>query len=232
MNAEFNLFALVADASLIVQFVMLSLLICSLIVWYVAILKFSAYRKVQKLNLVFEKQFWSSKNLWELFNAEKESKDQDFQGIKSIFFSGFNEYATLNQNQNADEPQDVDLLISQIIRKMKITLNQSMNQMEERLNLLATIGTAAPYIGLFGTVWGIIHAFHALGQVKHATLALVAPGISEALIATAMGLFVAIPAVIFYNRLSERLNEIDQNSHVFIEEFSGLLEKQLKIKRT
>ncbi len=232
MNAEFNLFALVADASLIVQFVMLSLLICSLIVWYVAILKFSAYRKVQKLNLFFEKQFWSSKNLWELFNAEKESKGQDFQGIKSIFFSGFNEYAILNQNQNADEPQDVDLLISQIIRKMKITLNQSMNQMEEQLNLLATIGTAAPYIGLFGTVWGIIHAFHALGQVKHATLALVAPGISEALIATAMGLFVAIPAVIFYNRLSERLNEIDQNSHVFIEEFSGLLEKQLKIKRT
>ncbi len=223
--SNFNAITLIAEASLFVQLVILFLFCASIVVWLITFVKYKQVKQMQKATIDFESAFWQSNNLSELYKSISEKPDVSDIGLERIFVEGYDEYSQLVRREKFST--HVELLAKHVRKKMQIQLTHSMSHLEASVGLLATIGSSAPYIGLLGTVWGIMNSFNELGQVKHATLTLIAPGISEALIATAMGLFVAIPAVIFYNRLNERLDLINQRLELFIEEFTTLLEKQL-----
>jgi biopolymer transport protein TolQ len=169
----------------------------------------------------FEDQFWSGINLADLYSRLKK-KEQDRRGMARIFESGFAEYARLHKRS----VKHGEMMIAGVQRSMKVSLAREEDRLESNLSLLATIGSISPYVGLFGTVWGIMRSFTALGSVQHATLAMVAPGIAEALIATAMGLFAAIPAVIAYNRYSDHVDRLIGSYENFAEEFSTVLQRQ------
>ena len=222
---HFNVLQIILDANLVVQMVMLLLLLASGLVWFLGFAKFKEIIAVQRQSEAFETQFWNSENLTELFEQKSSSAEG---GTNALFLAGFSTFSELNTSA---QKAPISVVMDQIVRRMQVSKNDMMRSLESHLNVLATIGSSAPYIGLFGTVWGIMHAFSALGQVKHATLTLVAPGISEALVATAMGLFVAIPAVIFYNRLVNRVDDLEQGFSTYIDAFSALVEKQLYLDR-
>lgn len=168
----------------------------------------------------FEHKFWSGMDLSQLFNEVKVRKDR-ISGTEKIFYSGFNEFARLSRVSNSS-----DAVMDGTSRAMRVTVSREVDHLETNLPFLATVGSITPYIGLFGTVWGIMHSFIALGSVKQATLSMVAPGIAEALVATAMGLFAAIPAVIAYNRLSVKVGKLEHNYAAFMDEFSSVLHRQ------
>lgn len=168
----------------------------------------------------FENKFWSGMDLSQLFNEVKVRKDR-ISGTEKIFYSGFNEFARLSRVSNSSEA-----VMDGTSRAMRVTVSREVDHLETNLPFLATVGSITPYIGLFGTVWGIMHSFIALGSVKQATLSMVAPGIAEALVATAMGLFAAIPAVIAYNRLSVKVGKLEHNYAAFMDEFSSVLHRQ------
>ena len=168
----------------------------------------------------FENKFWSGMDLSQLFNEVKVRKDR-ISGTEKIFYSGFNEFARLSRVSNSS-----DAVMDGTSRAMRVTVSREVDHLETNLPFLATVGSITPYIGLFGTVWGIMHSFIALGSVKQATLSMVAPGIAEALVATAMGLFAAIPAVIAYNRLSVKMGKLEHNYAAFMDEFSSILHRQ------
>lgn len=168
----------------------------------------------------FENKFWSGMDLSQLFNEVKVRKDR-ISGTEKIFYSGFNEFARLSRVSNSS-----DAVMDGTSRAMRVTVSREVDHLETNLPFLATVGSITPYIGLFGTVWGIMHSFIALGSVKQATLSMVAPGIAEALVATAMGLFAAIPAVIAYNRLSVKVGKLEHNYAAFMDEFSSVLHRQ------
>ncbi len=168
----------------------------------------------------FENKFWSGMDLSQLFNEVKVRKDR-ISGTEKIFYSGFNEFARLSRVSNSS-----DAVMDGTSRAMRVTVSREVDHLETNLPFLATVGSITPYIGLFGTVWGIMHSFIALGSVKQATLSMVAPGIAEALVATAMGLFAAIPAVIAYNRLSVKVGKLEHNYAAFMDEFSSILHRQ------
>lgn len=218
---DMDLFELLLDASPVVQAVMLLLAIMSLAVWAVAFAKSHQIRKMTKAAKKFEKTFWDTQELSLLYQDVETSRSQA-SGIALIFADGFKEFARLKQ-QGVQESAD---LISGSQRTMKIAFTQQADKLENHLSFLATVGSSAPYIGLFGTVWGVMHAFQALGDVQHATLAAVAPGISEALLATAIGLFAAIPAVIAYNRLSNKVDRLLNEYENFSEGFLSILQRQ------
>jgi biopolymer transport protein TolQ len=159
-------------------------------------------------------------DLSQLFNEVKVRKDR-ISGTEKIFYSGFNEFARLSRVSNSS-----DAVMDGTSRAMRVTVSREVDHLETNLPFLATVGSITPYIGLFGTVWGIMHSFIALGSVKQATLSMVAPGIAEALVATAMGLFAAIPAVIAYNRLSVKMGKLEHNYAAFMDEFSSILHRQ------
>jgi biopolymer transport protein TolQ len=169
----------------------------------------------------FEEQFWSGVALADLYR-KLAAKDFEPEGIEKIFLAGYKEFSRMRQAGNVEPGVQVE----SAQRVMRIELSRELERLDEHLAFLATVGSISPYIGLFGTVWGIMNSFMSLGNVKQATLAQVAPGIAEALIATAIGLFAAIPAVIAYNRFSTRLDRLTGRYELFVEEFVVLLQRQ------
>lgn len=219
MNTE--LLDLILMASPVVQAVMVILALMSIAAWSVAFAKSYQLTQAHKQAQQFEQTFWQTPELTGLFN-QMTQHGQVQSGMAAIFEAGFREFVRLKK-QGVVNSQD---LVAGAQRAMKITFSKNADQLENRLALLATVGSSAPYIGLFGTVWGVMHAFQSLGNVQNATLAAVAPGISEALIATAIGLFAAIPAVIAYNRLSTRVERLLSDYENFADGFLTILQRQ------
>ncbi len=216
-----TLLELVMEASLVVQGVMIILLIMSIMAWAITFAKSAQLKRAKKATNEFEETFWSSHDLTLLYNQVSLNLEGN-QGTQSIFESGFKEFVNLKK-QGVKESTD---LVSGVQRAMKVTFSNEAERLEQTTPILATIGSSAPYIGLFGTVWGIMNAFIALGEMPNATLAAVAPGIAEALIATALGLFAAIPAVIAYNQLMTKTNKIVTDYENFAEGFLTIIQRQ------
>ena len=220
MEAEMSLFSLVTRASFLVQIVMLILLSASVLSWVIISLKYKVLKLAKAEAIRFEDQFWSGINLSDLYQQVKRKTDES-RGVARIFEVGFTEYLRTHKNKT-----NTEMMLASVQRSMKVAVAREEDHMDSHLSLLATIGSISPYIGLFGTVWGIMRSFIALGAVEHASLAMVAPGIAEALIATAMGLFAAIPAVIAYNRYAEKVDRLSSTYENFAEEFATILQRQ------
>ncbi len=220
MNIDLSIFHLVKDASLVVQFVMLILLAASVISWMFIFSKRREIKQVIRITDDFEKEFWSGIELTELYK-KLTANDFESEGIEKIFLSGYKEFSRMRQKGNV-EPI---VLVESAQRAMRIELTREFDRLDQALPFLATVGSTSPYVGLFGTVWGIMNAFRSLVNVQQATLTQVAPGIAEALIATAIGLFAAIPAVIAYNRFSTRVDRLASRHEMFIDEFIILLQR-------
>ncbi|NCA70966.1 MAG: protein TolQ [Sphingobacteriia bacterium] len=221
MTSDLSLLNLMLQASLVVQLVLLVLVLASITSWTMILDRARVLAKARKSADVFEERFWSGGDLSVLYKDLGQSP-QGNQGLPSIFRAGFKEYVRLRKI----ESEDLMAVLQGAERSMRVAMSREMDRLESSLSFLATVGSTSPYIGLFGTVWGIMHAFHALGNVEQATLALVAPGISEALVATAIGLFAAIPAVIAYNRYVDQVERLSNRYEEFMEEFSSLLQRQ------
>ena len=213
------------NASLAVQLVMLILVSISILSWTFIMYQSKFLRRIKEAELSFQQEFWAANNLAELYRKKK--LQENTIGTVDLFLAGFSEYANLSQNSS---DKDIDYWNNTVQRAMYIAQSYNMNKLEKHLNFLATAGSISPYIGLLGTVWGIMTTLQALSGVEHATISMVAPGISEALVATALWLFAAIPAVIYYNRFSEAVNKIENQYHLFREEFTSLVMKQLRSK--
>lgn len=225
MSAEFSIFELVLEASLLVKFVMLVLLGFSVACWAMIFQRRQALNAAKQELKAFEDKFWSGADLSKLYN-EVSAKNQ-IQGIESLFVAGFKEFARLRKS-HIDNPQTV---VDATHRAMRVALSREVDNLEVHLPFMATVGSISPYIGLFGTVWGIMNSFIGLGSVQQATLAMVAPGIAEALIATAMGLFAAIPAVMAFNRFSHKVEKLENSYGNFMEEFASILQRQTAIEQ-
>jgi len=221
MGPELSLIDLIAQASFVVQLVLLVLVLASVLSWAAIIDRSRVLGRARSAADAFEQKFWSGGDLTKLYR-DLGQDDRRLTGLQAIFRNGFKEYVRLRKVT----PDDTLGLIQGAERSMRVALSREMDRLESNLSFLATVGSTSPYVGLFGTVWGIMHAFHALGNVQQATLALVAPGISEALVATAIGLFAAIPAVIAYNRYSNQVERLNNRYEEFMEEFSTLLQRQ------
>ena len=221
MTNDPSLWSFVANAGPIVKFVMLLLLAASIWSWTIIFQRFFFLRDAQFSVKKFEKQFWSGTDL-NKFYLSLNSRQDDLHGLEHIFYAGFSEYSRLKQQATAKP----DAIIEAAQRAMRIALAREIALLEQHLSFLATVGSTSPYVGLFGTVWGIMTSFRALSAVQQATMAMVAPGISEALIATAMGLFAAIPAVIAYNRYASEVEKLSNLYDTFREEFSSILHRQ------
>ena len=221
MSSEQTLWMYFADAGTVVKAVMVVLFLASVISWTLIIQRALLLRKAKAESDNFEKYFWSGISLSKLL-AELEQRAKTYTGLAAIFYSGFKEFLKLQTK--AGFTTDTSLEGAQ--RAMRIAQSKETERLEKHLSFLATVGSISPYIGLFGTVWGIMTAFHALGSVQQATIAMVAPGISEALIATAMGLFAAIPAVIAYNRYSSDAQRLLNRYDTFQDELSTILYRQ------
>jgi biopolymer transport protein TolQ len=216
---DLSVWTLVLDASPVVQAVLVLLMLASISSWAVIFRKRRVIARSRKTADQFEADFWSGGDLNELYKRV-ETKGREGTGLESIFESGFREFSRLRQqNLPSDE------LLEGSRRAMRVAQLREIDRLEHNLAMLATVGSTSPYVGLFGTVWGIMSAFHNLGNVQQATLAAVAPGIAEALIATAIGLFAAIPAVIAYNRFSDQVSRLELRFDTFMEEFSSILQR-------
>jgi biopolymer transport protein TolQ len=226
LTEPLSVFQLVANASLLVQLVMLVLVAASLTSWVMIFQRFFALRRVRQSIESFEEYFWSGIDLRQLYN-ELEQSEHELTGIETVFVSGFKEYTRLSEEANAD----ADAVMLGVQRATRVAITREEEELEMHLPFLATVGSTSPYVGLFGTVWGIMNSFRSLANMTQATLASVAPGISEALIATAMGLFAAIPAVIGYNRFSARVEIMMNRYHAFAEEFSSILYRASHAKK-
>jgi len=218
MNQDLSIITLVLHASLVVQLVMAGLMIVSLISWAVIFGKLFGLRKVRQGNDDFERDFWSGRSLTELQQASN-SKSVTAP-LERIFASGMREFMKLRERH-----LDAVAQLDGARRAMRASVQRELDVIESNLSFLASVGSVSPYVGLFGTVWGIMHAFVGLSNMQQVTLATVAPGIAEALVATAIGLFAAIPAVIAYNRLSRDIDRIAIQLETFIEEFSNILQR-------
>lgn len=221
MTEQLSLWSLIADATLLVQFVMALLFIASMMSW-VMIIQRGLYLRGASRNLrQFEDNFWSGVDLNELYHDS--GNQTSSEGLTSVFRAGFREFNRLTQQSSADP----DAIMEGAERSMRVALSREEEKLNRNLPFLASVASVSPYIGLFGTVWGIMNSFRGLANVQQATLATVAPGISEALIATAMGLFAAIPAVLAYNRYSASADSIFSSYETFAEEFSSILHRRV-----
>jgi biopolymer transport protein TolQ len=225
MTSDLSIFTLIKEASPIVQIVMAILVLASVISWTFIFSKYREIKRAVETSEEFEERFWSGIDLSDLY-WQLTKEDYDTEGLENIFLAGFKEFARLRQQPNIGP----DAVLEGAQRVMRVALNRELERLDERLPFLATVGSTSPYVGLFGTVWGIMNSFRSLGGVKQATLAMVAPGISEALIATAMGLFAAIPAVMAYNRYSTDIGRLANRYEAFTEEFLSLLHRQAHAK--
>ncbi len=219
-GTDLSFLHLILNASLLVQLVMLSLVVVSFISWTMIFNKRVMLNKATKAADTFEGQFWSLEDLSPLYNRISNSRNP-VTGMEKIFEAGFKEFAKLRGQENTQP----DAVIEGAQRAMRIAMNKEIDILETNLSFLATVGSTSPYIGLFGTVWGIMNSFRALGNVQQASISLVAPGIAEALIATAMGLFAAIPAVIAYNRYANDVERLVSRYDIFMDEFSSILHR-------
>jgi biopolymer transport protein TolQ len=222
MNQEFSIVHLMLNASWVVQAVVVILLFVSLLSWTAIFRKVVSLGNVQRLNDDFEREFWSGKSLQELFAAAQQNAKLAGP-MERIFASGMREYQKLRERRITDS----GLLMDGARRAMRASLQREMDAIESNLSMLASVGSVSPYVGLFGTVWGIMHAFTGLAQMQQVTLAKVAPGIAEALVATAIGLFAAIPAVLAFNRFSRDIDRVANRLETFIEEFSNILQRNV-----
>ena len=225
MSAELSFFDLFLQASLLVKSVMLILLGFSVVCWTMIFQRRKALNIAQEQLHHFEDKFWSGADLSKLYN-EINSREQ-VSGIEMLFAAGFKEFVRLRKSG----AQSTSMIVDGTHRAMRVALSREVDNLETHLPFMATVGSISPYIGLFGTVWGIMNSFIALGAVKQATLAMVAPGIAEALVATAMGLFAAIPAVMAYNRFSHKVEKLENSYGNFMEEFSSILQRQAGVEK-
>ena len=219
--ADMNVIDLFLKAGLLVKLIMLLLIGFSIASWAIIIQRTKVLNAADREAADFEDKFWSGTDLARLYK-ESQARRDELSGAEQIFHSGFKEFARLHQ-ANVHAP---DAVVNVASRAMRVSFNRELESLETHIPFLGTVGSISPYIGLFGTVWGIMHAFIALGSVKQATLQMVAPGIAEALIATAIGLFAAIPAVMAYNRFTQRVNKLEQSYDNFMEEFLTILHRQ------
>ncbi|MDA7786908.1 protein TolQ [Gammaproteobacteria bacterium] len=216
---EISVLNLFLEAGLVVKSVMFVLLLTSVLSWIVIIERYNFYKKIKKINSEFLSRFWSGKDLHSLY---EEIPDNNINyGSLNVFKSAFNEFNTLKSSNQVTE-----LDLEGINRSMRVAIASDEEQMNVNLSFLANVGSVSPYIGLFGTVWGIMTAFQGLSDATQATINAVAPGISEALVATAMGLFAAIPAVLAYNKFASELESISQSTIIFSEELASIFYKQ------
>ena len=225
MTTDMSILSLVMGASFAVQVVLFILLAASFASWSIIFTKRRLIRRTKSASDDFETSFWSGGDLNTLYRAASRQKGGS-SGMASIFEAGFREFNRVTQ-QGGVEP---DKIVDECRRAMRVSQMREVDKLEESLATLATIGSTSPYVGLFGTVWGIMNSFRALGNVQSATLAMVAPGIAEALVATAMGLFAAIPAVIAYNRYADKAVRLEIRYDGFMEEFSSILQRHSRSK--
>ncbi|MFW2421670.1 MAG: protein TolQ [Porticoccaceae bacterium] len=221
---QLSIVTLILDASLLVQAVMALLMAASIVSWVMIFQRSTYLSRARESVIEFEEQFWSGGQLHDLYSdiAERSREGLETNGMEHIFAAGYSEFNRLNQRGGASEA-----VLAGADRAMRISLNRENERLEKHLPFLASVASVSPYIGLFGTVWGIMNSFRGLAMVQQATLATVAPGISEALVATAMGLFAAIPAVLAFNRFSAQADVVAGQYQTFSEEFSALLHRQL-----
>ncbi len=224
MNQDLSILHLVLNASVVVQLVMLLLVVISVSSWAAIFRKLFALKRVNALNEGFEREFWSGTTLKELFEVATK-KNVGSGPMERIFASGMREYLKLRERRVTD----TGTLMDGARRAMRASFQREMDVVEINLSFLASVGSVSPYVGLFGTVWGIMHAFTGLASLQQVTLATVAPGIAEALVATAIGLFAAIPAVVAYNNFARDIDRIAIRLETFIEEFSNILQRSTSV---
>lgn len=224
MEEQLSLLDLVLHASFTVQLVMIILMLASMLSWYMIVQRFIYFRNARDEMYSFEERFWSGIDLSQLYREgnEKSADGHALLGMESIFRAGFKEFSRLAQQAEMDS----EAVVEGSRRAMRVAVMREEERLERHLAFLASVGSTSPYIGLFGTVWGIMHSFRGLANATQATLATVAPGISEALIATAMGLFAAIPAVLAFNRFASKVDILGNRYDTFLDEFSGILYRQ------
>jgi len=225
LTEPLSIFSLVLNASVLVQIVLLLLLFASLTSWVMIFQRMFALKRVQKAIDTFEEYFWSGIDLRQLYQ-ELEMSEGELSGMETVFVAGFKEYSRLSEQE-----VDAEAIMQGVQRATRVALTREGEKLETHLPFLATVGSTSPYVGLFGTVWGIMNSFRSLANMAQATLASVAPGISEALVATAMGLFAAIPAVIGYNRFSARAEVLMTRYETFTEELTSILYRAVHTKR-
>ncbi|XVJ70005.1 MAG: protein TolQ [Rhizobacter sp.] len=221
MNQDLSIISLVLQATLVVKLVMAGLLLTSLASWAVIFGKLVGLSKIKSSNDAFEREFWAGKSLNDLYaDAQKGNENSP---MERIFASGMREFLKLRERRVTDPGS----LLDGARRAMRASQQRELDTIEANLSFLASVGSVSPYVGLFGTVWGIMHAFVGLSNLQQVTLATVAPGIAEALVATAIGLFAAIPAVIAYNRFARDIDRIAMKFDSFMEEFSNILQRSV-----
>jgi biopolymer transport protein TolQ len=225
MNQDLSILQLILHASFVVQLVIALLMTISIASWAAIFRKYFALKRVKRLNDEFEADFWSGTSLNELASAAKKN-DPGAGPMERIFASGMREYQKLRERRIDDN----SALLDGARRAMRASFQRELDAIETNLSFLASVGSVSPYVGLFGTVWGIMHSFTGLASMTQVTLATVAPGIAEALVATAIGLFAAIPAVVAYNRFAHDIDRIAIKLETFIEEFSNILQRNLSAK--
>ena len=222
MNQDLSIVNLLLNASWVVQGVVALLLGVSVASWAAIFRKIVSLKRVQSLNDEFDREFWSGTSLNDLFAAAAQNAKHSGP-MERIFASGMREFQKLRERRMADP----GILLDGARRAMRASYQREVDAVESNLSFLATVGSVSPYVGLFGTVWGIMHAFTGLATLEQVTLASVAPGIAEALVATAIGLFAAIPAVVAYNRFAHDIDRVANKLETFIEEFSNILQRNL-----
>ena len=225
-DLDMSIWGLILEADFVVRLVMLSLLFLSIFSWGIIFEKITKLRKLKKMSKKFEDDFWSGINIEKLHKSIESSPSHP---MEAIFVTGMKELtATNRKNINHDE----NIVLEKRIEKaMFSTLNREIEQLEKNLNFLATTGSSAPFIGLFGTVWGIMNSFQSIATSKNTSLAIVAPGIAEALLATAMGLLAAIPAVMAYNKISSDTNRYYNSLEIFLYDLSNILSRHIHNKK-
>ena len=221
VTQDLEIWTLIVHASVVVKFVMAILLLVSFMSWMFIFQKFYVIRRAVAQTLKFEREFWGGQDLNALYQGAVNHR-HSIGSLERVFEAGYREFAKLRSQRDTEASDMVD----GARRAMRATFQREMDYLERHLAFLASTGSVSPYVGLFGTVWGIMHAFRSLSNVQQATLAQVAPGIAEALIATAIGLFAAIPAVVAYNRYSHDVERLGNRFESFMEEFSNILHRQ------
>ncbi len=222
LTQDLSILAMMANASVVVQLVMLLLLAVSFMSWYFIFLKVFTIHRAERRTEQFERDFWSGSDLASMYQSAVNHRHST-GSLERIFEAGFREFAKLRGQRGTADPS---VMVDGARRAMRATYQREMDRLESNLAFLASVGSVSPYVGLLGTVWGIMHAFRGLANVVQATLAAVAPGIAEALVATAIGLFAAIPAVVAYNRFSHDVDRLAVRFESFMEEFSNILQRQ------
>jgi biopolymer transport protein TolQ len=220
ITQDLSILSMITQASVVVQVVMLLLVVVSFMSWYFIFVKIFTIRRAETKTEQFERDFWGGSDLAALYQSAVNHRHST-GSLERIFEAGFREFAKLRGQRTGDP----SVLVDGARRAMRATHQREMDRLEAHLAFLASVGSVSPYVGLLGTVWGIMHAFRGLANVAQATLAAVAPGIAEALVATAIGLFAAIPAVVAYNRFSYDVDRLAVRFESFMEEFSNILQR-------